>query len=222
MTRRDLVLQTLFQTPFALLVLSCARPGAELLRPLLNSERIEKVFGSYGVEVLESDGRIRLSNLYSFEGSRRVCRTLAMVLFPATLDPRIAGEQAEIDAGGSIGAVFKKAGFTVEKRNRYFGELPAASHRAFLRGLMGREATAKLAVHLYTMWLHRDALTLEYATIAEVHHPDFLDLGDLEKIYGADFRQHRHPDEVAEAMIARLEAVMALSAASPAGGRPDT
>ncbi len=116
MTRRDLVLQTLLQAPFALLILSCARPSAVALRPLLNSERIERVFGSYGLEVLESDGQIRLSSLYSLEGRRRVCRTFAMVLFPAEIDPRIAAEQAEIAAGGSIGAVFKKPASPSKRR----------------------------------------------------------------------------------------------------------
>lgn len=214
MTRRDLVLQTLLQAPFALLILSCARPQPAILRPLLNSERIERVFGSYGLEVLESDGHIRLSNLYSLDGSRRICRTFAMVLFPAEIDPRIAVEQQEIAAGGSIGAVFKKAGFTIEKKDRYFGELSADPRRDRLRQLMGDAGRRALAVHVYTMWLHKDGMGLEYATIAEVHHPDFLELGDLERIYGSDeIAGHQRRDPAVAALLARLEAVLTLPGA---------
>jgi hypothetical protein len=32
---------------------------------ILNSERIEQTFGSYGIEVIASEGSLRLSNLYS-------------------------------------------------------------------------------------------------------------------------------------------------------------
>lgn len=212
MTRRDLVLQTLLP-PFALLVFSCARPNAAVLRPLLNSERIERVFGSYGLEVLESDGQIRLSNLYSLDGGRHICRTFAMVLFPSRIDPLIAAEQAEIAAGGSIGAVFKKAGFTIEKRDRYFGELAADAHRERLRQLMGEAGRRALAVHVYTMWLQKDGRELEYATIAEVHHPDFLRLDDLARIYGSEeIGSHQRRDPAVAALLARLEAVTALAA----------
>ena len=49
-------------------------------RELLNSERIAQRFGSYGIEVLESDGRVRVSNLYSNEQGGRICRTFAVRL----------------------------------------------------------------------------------------------------------------------------------------------
>jgi hypothetical protein len=191
MTRRDLVLQTLLQTPLALLFLSCARPTAEALRPLLNSERIELIFGDYGLDVLELNDRVRVSSLYSLERGRKVCRTFALVFFPPEVDPLIAGEQRAILAGGSIGAVFKEAGFEIEKLNRYFGELPADPRRERLRRLMGEAGSGQLALHVYSMVLRRGGESLDYATIAEVHHPAFLDLEDLEAIYGSEVAQHR-------------------------------
>ncbi len=42
-----------------------ACPAMEQLRPLLNSERIKRCFGSYGVEVIEQQGNLRISSLYS-------------------------------------------------------------------------------------------------------------------------------------------------------------
>lgn len=197
MTRRDLVLQTLLQTPLALFTLSCARPSPALLRPLLNSERIALVFGSYGLEVLESAGRLRVSSLYSLEGGRKVCRTFAVAELPAAIDPRLAAEHLEILSGASIGAVFKRAGFEVEKRHRYFGELAPDPRRQRLRRLMGGAGGRTLALHVYTMVLHRGGEAIDYATIAEIYHPAFLDLDDLAGIYGPDVAVHSRPEAAA-------------------------
>ena len=205
MTRRDLVIHTLLQAPIALFAVSCARPSPAVLRPLLNSERIELVFGSYGLEILESDQRLRISNLYSRDGARPICRTFAVVLFPPAIDPRIAGEQLEILAGGSIGAVMKRAGFTVERRNLYFGELPPDRRRERLRRLMGGPGERTLAVHAYTMVLHRGDLAIEYATIAEVHHPAFLDLDDLAGIYGSEVAARSRPGAEVAALLELVE-----------------
>ena len=45
---------------------------AEQPRELLNSERIEQQFGSYGIDVLESDAEMRVSNLYSLSGQQKI------------------------------------------------------------------------------------------------------------------------------------------------------
>ena len=42
---------------------------------LLNSERIAQTFGSYGIDVLQADGALRRSNLYSVSDGLRTCRT---------------------------------------------------------------------------------------------------------------------------------------------------
>src|SRR5690606_34722880 len=59
-------------------------------RELLNSERIERRFGSYGIDVLQSDGRYRVSNLYSVHDGAKICRTFAVVAYPARPDSRYA------------------------------------------------------------------------------------------------------------------------------------
>jgi len=56
------------------------------LRPLLNSERIAMEFGSYGIDVLENDARVRVSNLYSVHQGTKICRTFAVVQFPELIE----------------------------------------------------------------------------------------------------------------------------------------
>lgn len=217
MTRRDL----LFQTPLTLLFFSaCARPSYNMLKPLLNSERIEAIFGSYGIEVLEHGDFLRVSSLYSLEGGRKICRTFAMVAYPATIDPRIAAEHREILAGGSIGAVFKKAGWKAKKEHRYFGELPADPDRLRLFRLMGDRGKEKLAVHVYRMHLERGEESLDYATLVEVHHPAFLDLQDLRGIYPAEARALTRPDDEIERLLAQVDAEMSETFAGDSGDDP--
>ena len=57
-----------------------AKVTIEELRPLLNSERIERKFGSYGIDVLRNDDAVRMSNLYSLRDGEKICRTFAVVL----------------------------------------------------------------------------------------------------------------------------------------------
>lgn len=217
MTRRDL----LVQTPLTLLFFSaCTRPSYNMLKPLLNSERIEAIFGSYGIEVLEHDAGLRVSSLYSLEGGHKICRTFAMVAYPATIDSRIAAEHREILAGGSIGAVFKKAGWKANKEHRYFGELPADPRRLRLFRLMGERGKEKLAVHVYRMHLERGEESLDYAMLVEVHHPAFLDLRDLRGIYPAEARTLTRRDAEIEKLLARVDAEMSETLSGDASEDP--
>lgn len=150
-------------------------------REILNSERIERRFGSYGIEVLSSDARFRVSNLYSLHDGARICRTFAVVAYPPRIDPRFRREHEEIVAGGSIGAVFARNGWTVTKRHLHFGDLPATPKVA---GLMRTDEGVPLAVHVYVLAVDKDGEAFDYATIAEVHHPEYLSSADLPRIYG--------------------------------------
>lgn len=159
-------------------------PLADPSRTLLNSERIEARFGSYGIEVLEDSDTLRVSNLYSVEDRGPVGRTFAVVRYAQPLDTRIAEEHATITAGGSIGAVFTAAGWRVEKRHRYVGEIPSEDSFDRVRALMGPLRTPTLAVHVYDLVLERPGASVVYATLAEVHHPDYLTAEALQRIYG--------------------------------------
>jgi hypothetical protein len=151
-------------------------------RELLNSERIAQRFGSYGLAVLESDGRVRVSNLYSEQHGERICRTFAVVRYPDAIDPAFAAEHDEIARGGSIGAVFAAHGWKVGKSNLRFLELDASPHVA---ALMRVAPGTRLAAHAYVLDVTKDGRTIEYASLVEIHHPDYLKLGDLGALYGA-------------------------------------
>ena len=150
-------------------------------RELLNSERIQQAFGSYGVEVLANDTRARVTNLYSIEAGSKTCRTFAVVRFPAAIDAAVATEHATITNGGSIGAVFAANGWRVLKTHLAFREIDATPR---LASLMHVPVGTRLAEHAYVLDVARDGKTVEYAALVEIHHPDYLKLGDLERIYG--------------------------------------
>ena len=150
-------------------------------RDLLNSERIAATFGSYGVEVLEQNEAIRVSNLFSGEGEGRVCRTFAVVRYAPTIDPAISQEHAAIVAGGSIGAVFAAQGWEVRKTHLRYGERAAT---AKLASLMRVAVGTPLAEHFYVLDVVKEGRRIEYAALVEIHHPDYLGPQELVAIYG--------------------------------------
>jgi hypothetical protein len=167
-----LVLATIVATPAL----------AQQPRELLNSERIAAKFGSYGLEVLSQDDRLRVSNLFSTDAGGRTCRTFALVRYPPAIDPALAAPHAEIVAGGSIGAVFAAQGWEVRKTHLHYGDTEASAR---LTKLMSVEPGTPLAEHIYVLDVVKDGRVLEYAALVEIHHPDYLQRSDLEDIYGA-------------------------------------
>ena len=151
-------------------------------RELLNSERIEAAFGSYGVEALEQDDRVRVSNLFSLAGGERTCRTFAVVGYAPRMDPIVSSEHAAIVAGGSIGAVFSAQGWEVRKTHLSYSERPASPR---LASLMRIPVGTPLAEHVYALDVVKDGRVVEYAALVEIHHPHYLDMNDLAEIYGS-------------------------------------
>ena len=49
---------------------------------------------------------------------------------------------------------------------------------------MGGIEQSRLAVHVYSLRVSRGGVDIDYASIVEVHHPDYLELADLVEIYG--------------------------------------
>lgn len=186
----------------ALVLAGCSLRPAPVAAPapLLNSERIEARFGSYGIEVLASGGRTRVSSLYSTHGERRVCRTFAVVLFPEVVDDRLASVHAEVLAGGSIGATLQAAGWSVEKEHLFLGTLPREDRLAAVYARMDI-APAALAVDVYRLTASRSRVAIAYATIAEAHHPDYLDLGRLRAIYDPARKLAAGPSREVEAIL---------------------
>lgn len=177
--------------------------AAQAPRELLNSERIAAAFGSYGVEVLEQDDALRVSNLYSLADDGRTCRTFAVVQY-GRIAAQLEDEHAAIVAGGSIGAVLSAAGWEVRKTHLRYDRLEATDR---LAELMRVPAGTPLAVHVYALEVARPGRTLEYATLVEIHHPDYLTRDDLLEIYGP-------ADDAARPGVAEAALAVARAAAA--------
>ena len=163
----------------AFVLAACSTPGQTL-----NSERIEQTFGSYGVDVLQSDDAGRVASLYSGSGDEKVTRTFAVVSFAGRISPALAREHAAVLSGESLGAVFKSAGWAIEKHNVFVGQLALSAAHATVGELMRIGLPAELAAHVYLFVVSKDNRSYNYATIVELHHPQYLSLDDLRDIYG--------------------------------------
>lgn len=152
-----------------------------------NSERIRLKFGSYGIEVLESGERIRVSNLYSIENGVKAKRTFAVVFYPALIEPEFCREHDAIINGQSIGIVFKSHGWVIEKRHQYFGKIDVFCDGTNVDSVFGNIGKSQPVVHVYSLFIKKNGSEFHYASIAEVHHPDYLELEDLYSIYGNEF-----------------------------------
>ena len=167
-------------TNIALLaLLSCTTQTA-----LLNSERIEATFGSYGVEVLEQSSAVRRTNLFSTANGVATCRTYAMVEFHEAHTGSIAQLHQQILKGGSIGATFKQAGWEVTKQTIHVGEIRSVDPAHPIGRLMRLKSPSDLALHAYRLLVHRDeGKQTHYATIVETHHPDYLGSKELRRLF---------------------------------------
>ena len=159
--------------------------------PLENSERIRLKFGSYGIEVLENSPGIRVSSLHSTHNGINISRTFAVVAYPNVIEPEFQMEHDAIINGQSIGMLFKKNGWLIDKHHQYFGEIKTSPALFNSSSHSDNASTVKSAIHAYTLIIRKDVSEFQYASIAEVHHPDFLRLQDLSEIYGPDFAKHR-------------------------------
>jgi len=196
---------------------SCATPIRDASIPevqqqtgaLLNSERIRQRFGSYGIDVVYESEQLRVSNLYSLEGDEKVMRTLALVVYPPSIPELIQAEHAEIKSGLSIGEVFHSHGWEVAKRTIYTGEIRSSPEFAGVYAAMGGVRSSNLAVQIYQMSVGRNGVWTDYARIAEVHHPDYLDLAQLREISGdAAADTSRNPGSIRDT-LKRVVGIMA-------------
>ena len=162
----------------------------------LNSERIEERFGSYGIEVLSHEAGIRRSNLYSVHDDIRTCRTYAVVRFVDESTPRVARAHADVIAGQSIGSTFRSEGWQIGKVTLHVGSLKMSDPDHAISKLMRLEEPVELGVHAYQLVLERDEQTIDYATIVETHHPDYLSADELETLYGAAIKSGLDEQEI--------------------------
>lgn len=153
---------------------------------ILNSDRIEQRFGSYGIDVLASEAGLRRSNLFSYDGDTATCRTYAVVQFAEQLDDQYDDAHSRVLEGKSIGATFKESGWGIQKNTLYIGSIRLPSSGTQVGDLMRLNGAHDLALHVYQLLLVRDEQALEYATILEAHHPEYLTESALRELFDYD------------------------------------
>jgi hypothetical protein len=154
---------------------------------LANSDRIQLLFGNYGIQVLENSPGMRISSLYSIHDGIKTNRTFAVVAYPEVVAEAIKKEHQTIIGGESIGIVFRNNGWHTIKHHQYFGELEASTGDSDTRSVFG---ATRPAIHIYWLSVMKNNSEFRYARIAEVHHPDYLQLEDLKAIYRDDFNDN--------------------------------
>lgn len=150
---------------------------------ILNSERIEQRFGSYGIDVLASEAGLRRSSLFSYDGDHKTCRTYAVVQFTDNAEVHTDEAHTRVLAGDSIGETFKEDGWDIRKNTLHIGTIRLPRTRTEVGDLMRLSGAHDLALHIYQLVLVRDVGELEYATILEAHHPEYLSERDLRSIF---------------------------------------
>ena len=182
--------------PIPPVVLAAALNACAVQPELLNSERIEKRLGSFGIEVLEQDSSVRRSSLFSTESGVRICRTYAVVKFTDPATAKLGSAHTAVLAGQSIGETFKAAGWKIGKATIYVGELQIGDPRHAIDELMHLDRPAKLGLHAYQLMLEQNSQSVHYATIIESHHPSYLARDELLELYPVDARLRLASDEV--------------------------
>ena len=186
------------QSHFPPAVLAAVLSACATESVILNSERIERRFGSYGIDVLASEAGLRRSSLFSLDGDTATCRTYAVVQFVEQLDERYDEAHSKVLAGNSIGATFRDDGWAVQKNTLYIGTIRLPERPTEIAELMRLTGTHDLALHVYHLVLAREDVALEYATIMEVHHPEYLTVPELRELFEYDEGPSLLPDDVAQ------------------------
>jgi len=167
-----------------LLVAAWALGSCASSKPVLNSERIERTFGNYGLDIVNSDTQRRVTSLFSSANGEKVTRTYAVVDFNRVPGDAFAREHALIESGQSIGTTFRDAGWLINKQHLFIGELEVPAGYRTIGELMQIKLPEPLATHVYLFVVEKDERAYTYATITEVHHPAYLSADDLKRLYG--------------------------------------
>lgn len=182
---RSLSKQSVYTKVVALVILAVF-PGAcaQQHEVMLNSDRIRQEFGNYGVEILYSDEKQRITSLYSETTEEKTARTYAVVVFDTPVADALIQAHQNILSGKSIGEEFRNAGWKIDKLHVFIGELNVPADHLEIQRNMNIRLPALLAAHTYQFVVTRDDRSITYATIVEIHHPDYMDIDELEQVYG--------------------------------------
>lgn len=163
------------------------------IKPMLNSDRIEYFFGSYGVARLQPDSnklkKTRIANLYSTHDNQKIMRTLAIVDFVEPMLEPLALAHQKIQNGESIGIALRNDNWSIIKEPIYFGE---ATLKPNVLQLMFEKNNTKGAIYIYKLSVKNNTHTnpIGYCNIIEIYSPQYLTSVWLKEIYKDDFPQY--------------------------------
>lgn len=182
----------------------------ELLKPKLNSDRIEYFFGSYGVDPLDIDSPAfpfsRIANLHSLNQGKKIMRTLAVVDYFQPQNPSLNTVHREIVEGKSIGIALREHGWTIHKNAVYFGSISLSPN---VMEWMDENEVTEGAVHFYRLEVSKDNQDpIPYCTILEVHSPQYLTQEWLQALYADQYARFSHQSKEASEFISRLVLLM--------------
>jgi hypothetical protein len=178
-------------------ILAAALSACAQQPELLNSERIENQFGNYQIVVLSQNAGVRRSSLYSVRDGVDTCRTYAVVQFADADIAEIEDAHQDVLAGQSIGTTFKDSGWNIRKDTLHIGKLAMTDTQHQVGQLMRLDHGIDLAVHIYRMTLEKSDLSIQYATIVEIHHPDYMTEAALLELFAVDDEQQISPSDLA-------------------------
>ncbi len=203
---------------FSLIVCVCEadsnlfRPEVvNLLKPKLNTQRIEYFFGSSGVELLEiispSFVEKRVSNLYSMHDNEKIMRCLAIVDFTQHVHSDLAGVHQEIRAGNPIGATLKRHGWNISKAPVYFSTISLSSN---VMRWMNETDVSEAALHIYELDVSKsnNPEKIHYCTIVEIHSPQYITTEYLQAIYDEQYHDFNQRTAEIDSLLNRCSELM--------------
>ncbi len=195
------------------------RETVALLKPKLNSDRIEYFFGSYGVDALKIESPVfpasRIANLYSIHQGKKIMRTLAVVDFFQPISSDLQEVHREIIEGKSIGIALRDRGWIVHKKPIYFG---VTSLSPELMKWMDEPTIDQAALHIYRLEVSRKGQSemTPYCTIIELYSPQYLTEEWLQALYGDQYQEFSIKTEEVVDLLCRLLVLIQNFPLSPA------
>lgn len=179
----------------------------EKLKPMLNSERIESIFGNYGIEPYKLCTnyfpQARISNIYSIHSNQKIMRSLAIVDFKQPISPALIAAHNKIIDGASIGRTLRNAGWSIIKKPIYFGEIPLSGK---VLKAMNETVPKNAALYIYQLTVMNKEFTdpIPYCRVIEIYSPQYLTQDWIKALYDKEYPLYRKENAAANEILEPL------------------
>ena len=118
-----------------------------------------------------------------------------------------------LSTGSPSATCSEDSGWSVDKRHQYFGRIEWPSTDSNVELIFGDIGDIQPVIHMYCLFVRKDDCEFRYASIAEVHHPQYLDMEDLNSIYGDVVAKEHDGDRDVDSFLEIVRAKMAKTLA---------